>query len=177
MSEGRASHTATLLPDGRVLVAGGVSGNDAGPCCGQLSSAELFDPRTGSWTATRSMIELQGGSTATLLPDGRVLVAGEINGGIDGGWSPAELYDPDTGSWTPTRNMIEPRAGFTATLLPDGLVLVAGGGFPRVGDSRVVRPWHGVMDCHPAYECTFARGGHRVGGWTGARGWNGRKPE
>jgi hypothetical protein len=140
MTQGRASQTATLLSDGTVLVAGGVDGNDGGPCCTPLSSAELFDPRTGSWAATESMIELRGGSTATLLPDGRVFVAGMINEGLV---PTGELYDPGTGSWTPTRNMIEPRDNFTATLLPDGRVLVAGGGhgfFTGVATSELYDP-------------------------------------
>jgi hypothetical protein len=98
MTHGRASHTATLLSDETVLVAGGVYGNDAGPCCEPLSSAELFDPRSGSWTATGSMIELRGGSTATLLTDGRVFVVGAINMGTV---PSAELYDPGSRSWTP----------------------------------------------------------------------------
>ena len=122
--QGRSSHTATLLRDGTVLAAGGVFGDDAGSCCGPLSSAELFDPHTESWTATGSMIELRGGSTATLLLDGRVLVAGEINGGVV---PTSELYDPAAGSWSPTPNMVEPRTNLTATLLLDGRVFVAGG--------------------------------------------------
>ena len=127
MIQGRANHSAILLRDGTVLVAGGVFGNDRGPCCGPLSSAELYDPRTGSWTSTASMIELQGGQSATLLRDGRVLVVGEINGGIDSGASPPELYDPRTETWTRTLNMVELRSEFTAELLGDGRVLVAGG--------------------------------------------------
>jgi hypothetical protein len=134
MSEGRSAHTATLLPDGTVLVAGGVFGDDAGPCCGPLSSAELFDPRSGSWTVTGSFVELVGGGSATLLPDGRVLVAGEINGRTSGR-SPAELYDPAIGTWTATGSMTELRVAFSATLLSDGRVLVAGGGHDAAGDN------------------------------------------
>jgi N-acetylneuraminic acid mutarotase len=124
MTQGRASHKATLLSDGTVLVAGGVLGDDAGSCCMPQSSAELFDPRTGSWTATGSFVELRGGGTATLLPDGRVLVAGEINGGVV---QNAETYDPAARSWSPAPNMIEPSHNLTATLLADGRVLYAGG--------------------------------------------------
>ncbi|TFG86222.1 MAG: kelch-like protein, partial [Gemmatimonadales bacterium] len=115
MIEARAFPTATLLPDGRVLVAGGSLG------LGGLASAELYDPGSGSWTATGNMIEGRGFHTATLLPDGTVLVAGGI------GLSTAELYDPGSGSWTATGNMIEARAFYAATRLPDGKVLVAGG--------------------------------------------------
>jgi hypothetical protein len=127
MIQGRADHSAILLPDGRVLVVGGVFGNDDASCCGPLGSAELYDPRTGSWTATAGMIELQGGQSATLLRDGRVLVVGEINGGRDSASSPPELYDPRSETWTRTMNLAEIRGEFTAVLLADGQVLVAGG--------------------------------------------------
>jgi large repetitive protein len=120
MGTPREGHTATLLPDGSVLVAGGYNG--ATP----LASAELYNPASGTWTATGSMVAGRGGHTATLLPDGKVLVAGCANGNDA---PSAELYDPGTGSWTATGSMVTPRcADFTATLLPDGRVLVAGGG-------------------------------------------------
>ena len=82
MATARAFHTATLLPDGEVLVAGG---GEPGP-----ASAELYDPGTGTWTATASMSTGRAYHTATLLPDGRVLVAG----GMGAGRGSAELYDP-----------------------------------------------------------------------------------
>jgi hypothetical protein len=116
MLESHSSHTATLLPDGTVLVAGGY-----GP-----ASAELYDPSSGSWTATGNMNEGRGDHTATLLPDGRVLVAGGSSGPAP--LASAELYDPSSGTWAATGNMIEGRVNHTATLLPDGQVLVAGGG-------------------------------------------------
>jgi hypothetical protein len=90
MLEGRIYHTATLLPGGTVLVAGGANGVvDPFP----LGSAQLYDPGTASWTATASMIKAHGSHTATLLRDGTVLVTG---GGQDG--ASAELYDPGSGS-------------------------------------------------------------------------------
>jgi len=113
--------TATLLRDGRVLVAGGQNGRVGAL---GLASAELYDPGTGSWNATGSMGTPRSGAAATLLPDGRVLMVD----GNSGQGARAELYDPGSGTWTATASMVnEHSAGFTATLLRDGRVLVAGG--------------------------------------------------
>ncbi|MGC9334651.1 MAG: kelch repeat-containing protein, partial [Anaerolineae bacterium] len=120
---GRSEHTATALLDGRILVAGG-----QGPGTGynDLSSAELYDPAPGLWTATGSLQAARREHTATRLPDGRVLVAGGLVSEA-GYLSSAELYDPDTGQWTATGGPVQGRYAHTATLLPDGRVLVAGG--------------------------------------------------
>ncbi len=123
LGEARARHTATLLPDGRVLVIGGESLE--GGAYTALGSAELWDPDTGTFSATGSLAEARIGHTATLLPDGRVLV---IGGGSSSGWlGPAEIWDPATGAFTRGGSLIAARWLHTATLLPDGRVLVIGG--------------------------------------------------
>jgi uncharacterized delta-60 repeat protein len=116
---GRHSHTATLLPNGKVLVAGGINNNG-----GSLASAELYDPASGTWTGIGSLATARDSHTATLLPNGKVLVAGGYNGGA---LASAELYDPASGIWTATGSLSVARYYYTATLLPNGKVLVAGG--------------------------------------------------
>src|SRR5439155_1114701 len=118
--ERSALAAAALLEDGRVLVAGGTFGLDA-------NTAELYDPSSGTWAATGSMPFARSDLTATLLPDGQVLVAGgyDQNSAI---LRSAELYDSATGTWHLTGRMLSKRFAHTAILLPDGTVLVAGGG-------------------------------------------------
>ena len=127
LSTGRSDHMATLLPNGKVLVAGGYAGN-------ALASAELYDPATGTWTPTGNLITPRYTSTAILLPNGNVLVAGGWNS-IGNVTATAELYDPATGSWTPTGSLTTGRANHTATLLANGKVLVAGGYDGNVSNS------------------------------------------
>jgi hypothetical protein len=123
----RAWHTATLLANGKVLVTGGATGQTI--TSGPLTSAELYDPTSGTWTATGSLSAVRYSSTTTLLPDGKVLVAGGSNS--SGFLASAELYDPTSGTWTATGSLSSGRSGHSATLLPNGKVLVVGGG----GDS------------------------------------------
>ena len=120
MVTARSEHTATLLNNGMVLVIGGYSLN------GELASAELFDPATGSFTPTGSMVTARLDHTATLLSNGKVLVTGGRNSGTST-YSTAELFDPGTGAFTPAGSMATARASHTATLLNSGRVLVTGG--------------------------------------------------
>ncbi len=127
MNAARAGHTATLLHNGKVLVTGGFD-YQPGPGGSILSSAELYDPATETWATTGLMRIPHEFHTATLLPNGKVLVAGGYNDSGYRGLTSAELYDPATGTWTATDSTSAPRsAGHTATLLPNGKVLLTGG--------------------------------------------------
>ncbi len=131
MITGRASHTSVLTSDGKVLVAGGVSGGFAGDLTSSeiLASAELYDPASKSWTATGSMSTPRFNYPAVVLGDGQVLVvAGDTLG--SGPLVSVELYRPSVGSWTATADVIDGRAAASAVVLLDGKVLCAGGEGP-----------------------------------------------
>lgn len=126
----RSNHTATLLPDGKVLVAGGLNLEGGVTSVNSyLNSAELYNPDKGGFKPTGAMASARVYHTATLLPNGQVLVAGgmEYVGGHYWGITGAEIYDPATGAWSPTGSLNFHRGDHSATLLKNGKVLVAGG--------------------------------------------------
>jgi hypothetical protein len=137
MTEARYQHTATLLPSGKVLIAGGAT---TGPM-GEMAiiyvtqGADLYDPAAGTFTATGAMAVARYQHAATLLPNGKVLITGGI-----GNWpqpwetASAELYDPATETFIVTGTMTGARARHTATLLPNGKVLIANGGSAELYD-------------------------------------------
>jgi len=122
----RQYHTGTLLPSGKVLLAGGEKNFNTA-----TTESELYDPITGQFQATGSLVVAREAHTATLLQDGRVLISGGIRS-TDGGFNwvtlaDAEIYDPDTGTFTLTGSLNDDRSYHTATLLPSGKVLITGG--------------------------------------------------
>jgi hypothetical protein len=142
LGAGRYLHTATLLPNGKVLVAGGRTGFPSGTI---LASAEIYDPANGSWTTTASLGIARWIHTATLLQNGKVLVAG--GEGNSGYLASAELYDPASGTWTATASLAHARYSHTATLLPNGTVLVvggSGGGGSILGSAELYDPASGI---------------------------------
>ena len=120
MNTERYWHTATLLPSGKVLVAGGIGVDNS-----YLTSCEIYDPSLGTWSSTGNLSAARYGHTATLLPNGKVLVTG--GGGASGTVTSCEAYDPSIGIWIAAGNLGASRFYHTATLLPNGKVLVAGG--------------------------------------------------
>ncbi|MDE2861718.1 MAG: hypothetical protein OYI31_01095 [Chloroflexota bacterium] len=138
--QARTWASATLLTDGRVLVAGGLDATKAGR--EELMSAEIFDPATLEWSETTPMEQVHAGHGAVVLEDGKVLVVGRYMG---------ELFDHEAETWaaggTPTR---ERSLGATADVLPDGRVLVTGGRFQQGGWSGAIVPVRTAETYNPA---------------------------
>jgi N-acetylneuraminic acid mutarotase len=120
MPTARAFHTATVMSDGRVLVAGGESDGSS-----RIGSADIFDPQSNKWTTTGSMAQPRSGAMSALLPDGRVIVVGGL--GANTILASAEIYDPQTGTWSSGPSMTTPRVSGAIVTLPSHKIMVAGG--------------------------------------------------
>lgn len=143
MTTVRRFHTASLLPDGTVLVTGGYDGTN------YLSTAEIRNPVDGTWAKTTPMNTRRAGHTATLLQNGKVLVAGGDVSTNTIHYAPtttAELYDPITRTWTFTGPLNDAREDHTASLLPNGKVLVTGGtiGISNLISAELYDPTNGI---------------------------------
>jgi trimeric autotransporter adhesin len=132
MTQRRSDHSAVLLPDGKVLLVGGFDCNFVYGC-DSLASIEVYDPASRTWSAGADMDQARGGHTASLLPNGRVLVTGGFHclSGEQGGsctvLASSEVYDPATDSWSSAAPLSEGRGVHSAAVLANGNVIVIGG--------------------------------------------------
>ena len=126
MNESRYYHTATLLKSGKVLVAGG--NKVLNGVATASKTAEIYDPATNAWTLVAPMAVVRTLPTATLLADGRVMLAGGTDTGAANTADSVEIYNPRAGTWTFACKLTGPRYAHNATLLADGLrILISGG--------------------------------------------------
>jgi N-acetylneuraminic acid mutarotase len=173
MTAQRAAHTATLLGNGKVLIAGGFVGNGGG-----LSSAEVFDPTTNAFASAENLTVARAGHTATPLPNGKVLISGGYNGDY---LNSAEVYDPATNRFVSIGRMVTARSGHVATLLNDGKVLLVGGvgtGWTFLSDAELFDPQTdtftatgGMMTARESHTATLLKDGKVLitGGHKGRR--------
>jgi hypothetical protein len=179
MTEARASHTITLLADGRAFVAGGFAGNDreAFP----FRTTELFDPATNRFAKGPAMSQGRSGHSSTLLPDGRVLIVGGWTDAA-GTFGSAEIVDPAGQRGPDVLSSVTPRAGHTGTTLRDGRVLIVGGvdrGDTELSSAELFDPKTGQFSGGP--EMAIARAAHTATLLSDGRvaivgGGNGRYP-
>jgi Big-like domain-containing protein/Kelch motif protein len=134
MNFARGGHTATPFLDGTVLITGGGNQGVGGTA---TATAELYDPNTGTFTATGSMTVARFRHTATMMQNGKVLIVGGVPADSSAPTATAELYDPATGVFTATGSMTTAREQHTATLLSNGNVLITGGQSPVAGSSSL----------------------------------------
>ncbi len=123
MNMKRSGATATLLNNGKVLVAGGTTSDKTGPKT--LREVELYDRSTDKWEIVQPMLTPRAAHTATLLKSGVVLITGGFNG--DNVLDSTELYDPNANSWSFSASICPPRGGHLAVLLSDRKVMLIGG--------------------------------------------------
>jgi hypothetical protein len=168
MSALRIGHTATLLQDGRVLIAGGMVPTETGGLM-VLRTAELYDPASGTFVTAANMTVPRIFHTATLLSNGKVLIAG---------WEgSAELFDPAANSFTATAGAPAVRFNATATSLTDGRVLIAGGEGINydvfyVGSSELYDPnVRTIYIYRELDDATLESYGHTAARWNGLDRW------
>ena len=155
MSVARAAHTATSLPDGRVLIVGGFTDEESA-----AQGAEIYDPGTERFVPLPRMRTLRHSHTATVLPSGKVLIVGGYAAGSTV-IAAAELFDPATKSFVPTGSLRSARAGHVAVLLGNGRVLIAGGlgpGWSFLASAELYDPAAGTFA--PTGQMTVARESH-----------------
>ena len=170
MTVPRYQHMAVLLLDGRVLFAGGCSQRS---CAAVEASAEIYDPATGASSAVAPMTTKRHGATATLLANGKVLVAGGSASSSGAYLATAELFDPNTGTWTATGSMATARSLHTALRLSGtrrerGVLVVGGFAAPDVlASAEVYDPWTGLWT--PTADMLEARAAHTMTRLTNGR--------
>jgi Galactose oxidase, central domain len=126
MVQARAEFGATLLANGQVLVAGGCTAYDVNGCAATTNKAEIYNPATGTWKATGALRGARHAMTATLLPSGKVLVAGGATAASDA-INSSEIYDPTAKTWTLGLKMVTARSDYASIMLGTGKVLFTGG--------------------------------------------------